>query len=123
MTALAATYATGTVRVLYRPWAKATLCHLTTHCVYSSPFPPSPSSSFLSFRSSHIAQSYEFRRRPLLSVKCILLYLVGPSQLFPPLFFSICFVLFIYFNLSLLYLNKINNLKIGKVNFYLFQRE
>jgi len=30
VTALAATYATGTIRVLYRPWAKATLCHLTT---------------------------------------------------------------------------------------------
>jgi len=61
VTALAATYATGTVRVLYRPWAKATLCHLTTYCVYSSLFPPLPSSSFLSFRSSHIAQLYEFR--------------------------------------------------------------
>ena len=80
VTALAATYATGTVRVLYRPWAKATLCHLTTHYVYSSPFPPLPSSSFLSFRSSQIAQSYEFRRRPLLFVKCILAYLVGPSH-------------------------------------------
>jgi hypothetical protein len=80
LTALAATYATGTIRVLYRPWAKATLCHLTTHCVYSSPFPPSPSSSFLSFRSSQIAQSYKFKRRPLLLMKCILAYLVGSSH-------------------------------------------
>jgi len=80
VTALAATYATGTIRVLYKPWAKATLCHLTTHYVYSSPFPLSPSSSFLSFRSSQIAQSYKFRRRPLLLVKCILAYLVSSSH-------------------------------------------
>ena len=52
-------YCTGTVQVLYRPWAKAMLCHLTTYYVYSSPLPPLPSSSFLSFKylqSSPIVQ-------------------------------------------------------------------
>ena len=79
MTALATTllygYYTDPVRALAQ--ARATLYHLTTYYVYSSPSPPLPSSSFLSFRSSHIAQLYEFRRRPLPLVKCILAYLVS----------------------------------------------